>query len=193
MKDALERRALLLHLGCALQLLTRVFESRTTAATVGELIALNPLLENEHLLEHVLPSLSVDDFVAQALQAFCTWPQRLLDETLDHDALATSVRNHLFELNPGGWHAYAADLRGEVAWFGRKQTARRRSQHREPGRASAPGQADATVSAAAIPPVTAQDIERDEGMVERISESIEGLAPPNTTERGNEQSLPEFE
>jgi hypothetical protein len=194
MKDAFERRALLLHLGRTLQLLARILETRSTAATVGELIALNPLLEDEPLLEHVRPSLPVGDFIAQALQAFRCWPERLLDEKLDHDTFATSVRDHLFDLNLSGWHAYAADLRAEVAWFGSAETGRRRSaRHRRHSRAIAPAEIAAAVSGAVTPSAPSQDVERDEGTAERISQSIEGLAPPGTTERGNEQSLPEFE
>ncbi len=52
MNDAFERRALL-HLGRRLQLLARVLEARSTAATVGQLVELNPILEDETLLEHV--------------------------------------------------------------------------------------------------------------------------------------------
>jgi hypothetical protein len=194
MKDAFERRALLLHLGRTLQLLARILETRSTAATVGKLIALNPLLEDEPLLEHVRPSLPVDDFIAQVLQAFCAWPQRLLDEKLDHDTFATSVRDHLFDLNLSGWHAYADEIRAEVAWFGLSETGRRRgARHRRHSRAVAPAEIDAAVSGAVTLPAPAQDVERDEGTANRISESVEGLAPPDSTERGNEQSLPEFE
>lgn len=201
MNDAFERRALLLHLGRTLQLLARLLETRAEAATVGELIALNPLLEDEPVLEHVLPSMSVDDFVAQALQAFCTWPQRLLDETLDRDAIAAPVRDRLFDLNPSGWHAYAAELRTKVAWFGADhadqadQAHKRRTRHRRPGRpiAPAPAPIDAAASAASAPADRALDIERDEGTAQRISESVEGLAPPELAQRRNEQSLPEFE
>lgn len=193
MKDAFERRALLLHLGRTLQLLARILETRSTAATVGELVALNPLLEDEPLLEHVLPSLSIEDFIAQTLQAFCAWPQRLLDEKLDHDTFATSVRDHLFDLNLRGWHAYATGLRAEVAWFGLKQAGRVRTHHRRHSRSIVPAQIEATVSGAITSPAPAQDIERDEGTANRISESVEGLAPPNSAERGNERSLPEFE
>ncbi|NLP64614.1 hypothetical protein [Paraburkholderia sacchari] len=199
MKDAFERRALLLQLGRTLQLLARILESRTTAATVGEFIALNPLLEDEPLLEHVLPSMSVDDFVAQAAQAFCTWPARLLDETLERDAFAASVREHLFDQNPGGWRAYAAGLRGELAWFGQRPSGQRRVPHRRPSRASEPAPTEAAASGAAASPAAVRDIEReerdegDEGTAQRISESVEGLAPPESAQRGNEQSLPEFE
>jgi hypothetical protein len=193
MKDTFERRALLLHLGRTLQLLARILETRSTAATVGELIALNPLLEDEPLLEHVRPSLPVDDFIAQALQAFCSWPQRLLDEKLDHDTFATLVRDHLFDLNLSGSHAYAADLRAEVAWFGLDKAGLRRTRHRRHSRTVGPTKIDTAVSVAVTPPAAAQDVERDESTADRISESVEGLAPPNSAERGNEQSLPEFE
>jgi hypothetical protein len=193
MKDAFERRALLLHLGRTLQVLAHVVEARSTAATVGELIEHNPLLADEPLLEHVRPSLPLDDLIAQTLRAFCCWPERLLDPKLDHDTLAASVRDHLFDRNPGGWHAYAAGLHDEVAWFGVSETARRRTQHRKPGRAVASAQSDTAVSGAVSTPAAAHDIERNEGTAERLSDSVDGLAPPNRAARGNAQSLPEFE
>jgi hypothetical protein len=193
MKDAFERRALLLQLGRTLQLLARILEMRSTAATVGELIALNPILEDEPLLEHVRPSLPIDDFIARALQAFSSWPQRLLDSELDHDAIATSVRDLLFDLNLSGWHAYAADLRAQVAWFGLDTAGRRRARRRGTGGASSPTQIEAAVSFAAATAEPAQDIERDEGAADRASESVESVVLPSSTERGNEQYLPDFE
>lgn len=193
MKDAFERRALLLHLGRTLQVLAHVMEARSTAATVGELIEQNPLLADEPLLEHVRPSLPLDVLIAQTLRAFCSWPERLLDPKLDHDTFAASVRDPLFDQNPGGWHAYAAGLHDEVPWFGLSDTGRQRARHRRSGRAVASAQTEAAVSGAVSPPAAAHDVERNEGTAERISESIEGLASPNRTARGNEQSLPEFE
>ncbi|MEM5371427.1 hypothetical protein V4C53_36115 [Paraburkholderia azotifigens] len=63
-------------------------------------------------------NMTVRTFLAATLQAFCPWPQRFLDDPLDRIALATSVRDHLFASNPGGWEAYAAALRTQVPWFG---------------------------------------------------------------------------
>jgi hypothetical protein len=192
MEDAFERRALLLHLGRTLQLLAHILETRQTAATVGELIALNPILEDEILLAHVSPSLSVEDFVARALQAFCCWPRELLAEELDHDAFTISIREGLFGLNLRGWHAYAAGLRDEVAWFGLEQAGQRRNRHRRRNRVIAPDRpGDLADEGAAAAPV--RDVERDKDNMEWISENVEGLAPPNSAGRANEQYLPEFE
>ncbi|WP_043285454.1 hypothetical protein [Paraburkholderia oxyphila] len=193
MKDAFERRALLLHLGRALQLVARILETRPTAQTVGQLVALHPILEGEPLLAHVRPSLRVEDFVAQALQAFCAWPRWLLDDELDRAGFAASVRERLFEQNASGWRAYAASLRAEVAWFGLEQPGKQRARPRKHSRATGPAQGDADAPRAALAAVPARDIERDEDATERISESVEGFAPANGARRANEQYLPEFE
>jgi len=193
MKDAFERRALLLHLGRTLQLLARIAETRSTAETVGELIELNPILEDEVLLEHVAPALSVDDFIARALRAFCAWPEALLDEKLDHDTFAISVRDELFDLNLRGWHAYAAGLRSEVTWFGLQAAARPRVSQRRHERAIVPARTSADVPGAGAAAAPARDIERDKDEMDRTSESMEALSPARGAGRTNEQYLPEFE
>ncbi|MEM5326980.1 hypothetical protein VSR34_10290 [Paraburkholderia sp. JHI2823] len=195
MNDAFERRALLLHLGRTLQLLARILETHATAETIGELIELNPILENEVLLRHVSPSMSVEEFVMRTQQAFCGWPQALLDETLDHDAFAASVRNRLFALNARGWHAYAAGLRSEVAWFGLEspRASRPRARRRSDDRVAARSPARANVAGAGAAAASPRDIERDQDDPERTSENIEGLSPPRGATRLNEQSLPDFE
>ncbi|MCP3710076.1 hypothetical protein M3I54_24390 [Paraburkholderia sp. CNPSo 3274] len=161
--QSFERRALLLHLGRTLQLLARILEARHTAETVGELIALHPILEDEVLLGHVLPSMSVEEFIVRTQRTFCGWPQALLDEKLDHDAFDASVRDRLFALNLRGWHAYAASLRSEVAWFG-LETARAnrpRTHHRSNDRVIAPAPIRADVAGASAAAAPARDIERD--------------------------------
>jgi hypothetical protein len=116
-----------------MQLIVRLDETAPAAATIGQLIAQNPLLEDEPLLEQLRPDLSVDEFRTQALHAFCLWPQWLLEAPLDRAALAASVRDHLFSDNPRGWHAYVSALRGDVAWFDAKPAGRRRPSRRVEG------------------------------------------------------------
>ena len=118
MNDAYERRALLLHLGDALQTLSRILEYERHDETIGELLATQQILADVPLLEYAFERMTVRDFSAAALRSFCLWPQRLLDDPLDRIALAAPVRNHLFADNPHGWAAYAAALRAEVSWFG---------------------------------------------------------------------------
>ncbi|MFX1674891.1 hypothetical protein PWR63_22015 [Paraburkholderia sp. A2WS-5] len=194
MEDAFERRALLLHLGRTLQLLARILEMRPIAETVGELISLHPILENEILLGQVSASMSVEEFVARAQQAFCGWPQALLDEKLDHDAFAASVRDRLFALNLRGWHAYAARLRSEVAWFGLEPALakRPRVRHRKNDRAitRSPVREDVSDAGTTAP---VRDIERDKDDTGRVAQAVEGIAPQDRTGRANEQYLPEFE
>lgn len=187
MKDALERRALLLHLGRVLQLTTRICESRPATATVGELIAQNPMLEDEPLLEYVLPGLLVKDFTMHALRAFCLWPQYLLEDPLDRDALAASVRDHLFRDNPRGWHAYVAQLRTEVKWFGMAKVRRRLARDRSTATSIPAVAGDAMELESSAAGSSAADVERDAGAGDRPAESLEGLTPPRSTGGANEQ------
>jgi len=182
MNDAFERRALLLHLGRTLQLLARMLETRPMAATVGELIALNPILEDDVLLGHVSPSLSVEGFIARALQAMCCWPRELLAEDLDHDAFTLPIRDRLFDQNSRGWRAYATGLRSEVVWYGVEQAGGRRVSHRRQNRAVAPTRTS-DVSGTGTAAAPARDIERDKDDMERISESVEGITPRNSAGR----------
>lgn len=118
MNDPYERRALLLHLGSALQTLSRILEYEGSDETIGELIAAQPLLSDVPLIEHVMERMTVRDLAAGLLHAFCLWPQQLLEVSLDYGALASSVRDHLFVGNPRGWAAYVATVRQDVPRFG---------------------------------------------------------------------------
>ena len=196
MKDAFERRALLLQLGRTLQLLARILEVRPDApgaTTIGELIELNPILENEVLLEHVSASLSVEDFIARTLRGFCGWPEALLDEKLDHDVLALSVREALFGQNQRGWHGYTTGLRADVSWFGLDPTGRQGARRRKGAQATARPQRHTDASGPGANAAPSRDIERDKDDTDRTSEGVEELSPPHGAGRTNEQYLPEFE
>ena len=119
MNDAFERRALLLHLGAALQTLSHMLEHERGDETIGELIATQQLLADVPFVEYVFERMTVREFGANMLHAFCLWPQLLLDDPLDRDALALPVRRYLFDGNPRGWEAYLRTLRQEVPWFGK--------------------------------------------------------------------------
>jgi hypothetical protein len=119
MDEKYERRALLLHLGGVLQTTSLLMEHERLDETLGELLAAQPLLADVPLLEHAYERMTVREFSAAALRAFCLWPQLLLETSLDRAALATPVREHLFAGNPHGWKAYAASLQSEVGWFGK--------------------------------------------------------------------------
>ena len=118
MNDAYERRFLLLHLGSVLQTVSRLLEHERDDETISELIETCQILADIASLEHVFGGMTVREFANGALHAFCLWPQLLLDEELDRDALAGPVREHLFAGNPQGWAGYAASLRTQVPWFG---------------------------------------------------------------------------
>ncbi|MGN6650317.1 hypothetical protein [Trinickia sp.] len=119
MDEKYERRALLLHLGGVLQTTSLLMEHERLDETLGELLEAQPLLADVPLLQHAYERMTVREFSAAALQAFCLWPQLLLETPLDRAALATPVREHLFAGNPHGWAAYAASLQSEVSWFGK--------------------------------------------------------------------------
>jgi hypothetical protein len=118
MKDAFERRALLLHLGEVLQAVSRLLRYGDTPETVHELSAANDSLASLRLLSQISPYMMPKEFAQRAADAFLTWPQDLLEVELDRAALAASVQRNLFAGNPAGWRAYVADMRREVAWFG---------------------------------------------------------------------------
>ncbi|GLU30891.1 hypothetical protein WKR88_11345 [Trinickia caryophylli] len=118
MKDAYERRALLVHLGVALQMLSRIVEYEKSDETIGELLAREPLLADVPLLEYLFDRMSVRELGSNVLHAFCLWPRLLLDDELDRNALADPVRTHLFAGNPRGWNAYLQAMQREVQWFG---------------------------------------------------------------------------
>ncbi|MGU7769027.1 hypothetical protein ACV229_02425 [Burkholderia sp. MR1-5-21] len=118
MNEALERRALLLHLGSVMRTLSCLLETERDDATIGALIATRPMLADLPLLEHVFDHMTVREFASAVLHAFCLWPQQLLDAQLDRDALAGPVCAKLFAGNPRGWSRYTASLTDDVPWFG---------------------------------------------------------------------------
>jgi hypothetical protein len=42
----------------------------------------------------------------------------MLEQQLNHDALASSVQRALFEENPDGWIAFVTHIQKKVTWFG---------------------------------------------------------------------------
>ena len=59
-----------------------------------------------------------NSFVTKASGAFLSWPQALLAEQLDRQALTHPVEQNLFEDNSAGWAAYSVALQNDVPWFG---------------------------------------------------------------------------
>jgi hypothetical protein len=118
MKDAYERRALLLQLGNVLEMLGYVKEHVHTNQTVGDLVRKFEVLADIPLLSNVAQTMTVSELEYRTLRAFSRWPQLLLEESLDHYALAAPVREFLFDDNPFGWESYTEYLSGDVPWFG---------------------------------------------------------------------------
>ncbi|WP_213303961.1 hypothetical protein [Paraburkholderia sacchari] len=118
MKDAYERRALLLQLGDVLKMLDYIKAHVRDAQTVGDLVRNYEALAGVALLDSVAQTMTVSELEYRALRAFCRWPQLLLDEPLDHGALAAPVRALLFEDNPYGWESWTGSLARDVPWLG---------------------------------------------------------------------------
>jgi hypothetical protein len=118
MNDVYERRALLLHLGNVLEMLDYIKEHVHGDQTVGDLVRQYDALADIPLINNVAQTMTVGELEYRTLRAFCRWPQLLLDTPLDHYALASPVRELLFDDNPFGWEAYAEWLAADVPWFG---------------------------------------------------------------------------
>ncbi|MCC8392401.1 hypothetical protein LJ656_07350 [Paraburkholderia sp. MMS20-SJTR3] len=118
MKDAYERRALLLHLADVLEAVNLLVKYDDRHRTVRELVATNKLLARLPLLECVSARMTSLEFVRGATGALLEWPRELLEPELNRERLAATVQSHLFAGNPDGWRAYVRSLTGEVSWFG---------------------------------------------------------------------------
>lgn len=162
-KDAYERRALLLHLGDVLETVNRLMTCNADRQTVHEVVAANDSLEGLPLLLQISPSMTTRDFVEHACAAFDSWPKALLELELDREYLARTVREALFAGNAQGWQAYVATLREAVAWFG---TGLETIEEIQPGEAAASGDTDEPEPLARDAQMArphAADIERDDG------------------------------
>jgi hypothetical protein len=119
MKDAYERRALLLHLGDVLEALSCLSRSGTQYATLGEAGAAEDSLVSFTWLGFIDSAMSPQEVSGRALSAFYLWPKSLLDEQLNRPLFASTVQHDLFAGNPQGWAAYVAERQKDVAWFGK--------------------------------------------------------------------------
>ncbi|WP_438392226.1 hypothetical protein [Caballeronia sp. DA-9] len=118
MKDAYERRALLLHLGDVLEAMFCLSRSGARYATLGHALAAEDSLAGFTWLGFINTDTSPQEFAERAAAAFFLWPKSLLDEELNRPLFASTVRHDLFAGNPQGWAAYLAERRKDVAWFG---------------------------------------------------------------------------
>ena len=117
MKDAYERRALLLHLGDVLEAISCLSRSGSQYATLGEALAAEDSLVSFTWLGFIDANTAPRQVAEQAAAAFFLWPKSLLDETLNRPLLASTVQHDLFAGNPGGWEAYVAERKKDVSWF----------------------------------------------------------------------------
>ncbi|HMC46326.1 MAG TPA: hypothetical protein VKJ77_13470 [Caballeronia sp.] len=117
MKDAYERRALLLHLGDVLEALSCLSRSGQRYATLGDAIAREDSLTSFTWLGYLDAAMTPQQVNERATAAFFLWPKTLLDEDLNRSLLASTVQHDLFAGNAKGWERYVAEHRKDVAWF----------------------------------------------------------------------------
>nr|WKF60779.1 hypothetical protein HUO10_005301 [Paraburkholderia busanensis] len=116
--DGAQRRALLLHLGDALETVACLMKCGAHHHTVGEAAAQEKSLPDFPLLRHVDSELTPTEFVTLAASAFFLWPKQLLEAELNRNAIAHLVQHDLFSGNHAGWAAYVNEIRQTVPWFG---------------------------------------------------------------------------
>ncbi|TDN62893.1 hypothetical protein [Paraburkholderia sp. BL10I2N1] len=168
MKDAFERRALLLHLGEVIQAVSRLLKYGDTRKTVHELLAANDSLGSFRLLTQISRHMMPTEFAQRAADAFLTWPQDLLEFELDREALASAVQRNLYAGNPAGWRAYVADMRREVVWFGVGLSP---AQSAEDARADSMAEESGVQLASEVSSVA--DVERTDGQAAVARDSVE--------------------
>ncbi|MEI6001885.1 hypothetical protein H3V53_33485 [Paraburkholderia bengalensis] len=163
MKDAFERRALLLHLGDALHAIEAALAADVQRHTLRDLLNVHGNLAAQAWLAAVAPDMTAAEFAKRASASFAGWPALLLAEHVDYTRLALDVRDRLFADDPAGWRAYADAIRREVEWFGDAlPAANERAQASEEGS----DEADSATPEAA-------DIERADESVATRRESVE--------------------
>jgi hypothetical protein len=118
MKDAFERRALLLHLGDALHTLSTALAADAKHHTVHHLLAAHPELAAHAWLKAVSPKMKAAEFAKRASVSFAQWPALLLQEQVDYMRLALAVHDQLFADDRAGWRTYVDAMKREVEWFG---------------------------------------------------------------------------
>ena len=96
MKDAYERRALLLHLGDVLEALSCLSRGGQRYATLGDAIAREDSLATFTWLGYLDAAMTPQQVNERATAAFFLWPKTLLDEDLNRSLLASTVQHDLF-------------------------------------------------------------------------------------------------
>jgi hypothetical protein len=166
MKDAFERRALLLHLGEALQAIAAALAAGSTHRTLRDLLNARTELAAQPWLAALSPDTTTADFVGRASASFAEWPALLLEERVDYARLALAVRDRLFAGDSAGWRRYVDAIRQEVAWFADDLPAAEAHIDETPEPAQAADEAPT--------PVDANDVERAEEGGSATRESVEG-------------------
>jgi hypothetical protein len=118
MDDRFDRRELLLHLGDILHALNYLTAKAKPGISVTQVLQKDDALQTFEFLRALAPQMTVAEFGAGVASAFSQWPKELLETELNRDALASAVKDNLFQGNVDGWNAYVAHIRKDVPWFG---------------------------------------------------------------------------
>jgi hypothetical protein len=116
--DRFDRRELLLHLGDILDALNCLASTSEAGASGARLMQQEDSLKQFEFLRALAPHMTVAEFTRGVGSTFFLWPKELLEAELNRDALASTVRQHLFDGNPDGWNAYISYVQKKVKWFG---------------------------------------------------------------------------
>lgn len=170
MKDAFERRALLLHLGDVLNTINVMLAADGKQRTLQQVIAANSSLAGRAWLASIAADTNPQAFVKSASAAFAAWPVQLLEEQVDYAELAAAVQRTLFAGNDAGWRGYVDAMKVEVPWFGDGLPAVEEHAQREVSVGEGDGDGDGDIA----DPAASADVERGEAGGEPQRESVEG-------------------
>ena len=86
--------------------------------SIAQLVNDEKSLQRFAFLRGLAPTMRATEFAQRATSAYSRWPKEMLEQQLNHDALASSVQHALFEENPYCWKAFVTDIQKKVTWFG---------------------------------------------------------------------------
>ena len=153
MDDRFDRRELLLHLGDILDALNCLASTSEAGASGARLMQKEDSLQHLEFLRALAPHMTVAEFTRGVGSAFFLWPKELLEAELNRDALASTVRQHLFDGNPDGWNAYISYVQKKVKWFGASLSDSKQDAPTEPSQDAADEAGPLAARVTAVPAV----------------------------------------
>lgn len=162
MDDRFDRRELLLHLGDILDALNCLASTSEAGASGARLMQEENSLQHLEFLRALAPHMTVAEFTRGVGSTFFLWPKELLEAELNRDALASTVRQHLFDGNPDGWNAYISYVQKKVKWFGASLSDSKQDAPTEPSHDAADEASPLAARVTAMPAVQAEVEVRNE-------------------------------